>query len=88
MRFLVAFENAAAEFDLGKSPQLALFRNGTSETIPTDGPSGYEAEIAHFIQAVRDSSMPLKATLDDAHLVTRVLSAERQSLKSGQPEKL
>ena len=87
MRFLVAFEHAAAEFDLGRSPQLTLFRNGTSETIPTDGPSGYEAEIAHFIEAVRDPSISLKATLDDAHLVTRVLTAERQSLKSGQPEK-
>jgi predicted dehydrogenase len=79
MRYTVVFEHATAEFDLARTPQLLLYRNGTQEAIPTEGPSGYEAEIAHFVSAVARGAAPseLRATLDDAHVVTLVLESER-----------
>ncbi|MFZ4576546.1 MAG: Gfo/Idh/MocA family protein [Phycisphaerales bacterium] len=90
MRYSVAFEQATAEFDLGRTPQLLLYRNGGSETISTDGPSGYEAEVDHFVRAINAKGWrsPLRATLADAEDVTRILQAERRSTLDGTVERL
>jgi len=77
MRYTVAFERATAEFDLGRSPQLMLYQDGKSETISTDGPSGYDGEVSHLLDVLASGDrLTLRATLADALAVTEILQTE------------
>jgi predicted dehydrogenase len=89
MRYSVTFESATAEFDLSRSPQLLLYRDGGAQPIPTDGPSGYESEVVHIVDAVLNRQPPshLLATVADALAVAHVLDAERRSLATSAPER-
>ena len=53
---------------------------------------GYDAEIRHAVRAAaaaaRGGKPSLAATLQDAALVTEVLTAERQSVETGRPVRL
>lgn len=90
MRYVVIFENATADFDLGRADPLLLIQGG--KTTPVDLPplSGYDLEIRHFVQAIVEHRRPqdLVANMDDAWNVTRTLEAERRSLETGAPVSL
>jgi predicted dehydrogenase len=82
MRYLANFHHATADFDLGRQPQLMVYRNGTSEPIALPSLSGYDLEIRHLVQTILGKNASLGATLTDAIAVADVLDAERRSLET------
>lgn len=88
MRYVANFERATAVFDLsgGESP-VTVYAEGKSERPHLPTISGYQAEVRHFVDAVREKlagGVPkLHATLEDAAIVAEVLEAERKSVETG-----
>jgi predicted dehydrogenase len=80
MRYVAIFENATADFDLSRDPQLLLCRNGKSEPVTVDALSGYDLEIRAIVNAIAGGAHPPLPTLAEAAAVTRLLDAERQSV--------
>jgi len=78
MRYHVQFDEAWAEFDLGASPELRLTRDNETSAIDVGPGSAYEAEIRHFLCAVRGDEAP-RVTLDDAAVAARIIAAEARS---------
>ncbi len=83
MRYVVLFEHATADFDLGRSPQLLIARDGRREAVDLEPISGYDAEIRALLAAIAAGRRELDATIDDAVTVARLLEAERASLETG-----
>lgn len=82
MRYTVCFERATADFDLSRSERLVVSGETGTAAVALSHESGYEAEIRHFVEAVRTGG-PTGVTLEDAVAVARLLEAERESLLSG-----
>jgi len=82
MRYIVVFEHATADFDFGRAPQLLLVRDGKAEPVAIPSASAYELQVQHFLRAITSGSRELRATIDDALGVARLLEAERASLSS------
>lgn len=80
MRFIVVFEGGTADYDLARTPQLLLCRGGGQETIPLEAGAGYDFQVREVLSAIR-SKRPPRATMDEALVVSRVLDAERRSLR-------
>jgi len=83
MRFIVLFEHATADFDLGRNPQLLIARDGKREAVELEPIVGYDGEIRHLLSAIATGRRHLDATIDDAVAVARLLEAERESLETG-----
>ena len=86
MLFTVVFEQATADYDLRRSPQLWLARDGKFEPVDpeeTGRGDGYELEIRHALECVAAGRTDTDATVAEAAELTRVLEAERESLESG-----
>jgi predicted dehydrogenase len=83
MRYIVVFERATADFDFGRTPQLLLVRDGKPETVAIATTSAYELQVQHFLRAITSGSRELRATIEDALGVARLLEAERASLERG-----
>lgn len=85
MRYIVCFERATADFDLGRSPQLQLHRDGASTPVDLPAGAGYDGQIRHILDAILGarSNADLLATIDEAVGVTEMLEAERRSLEGG-----
>lgn len=81
MRYVVLFEHATADFDLGRKDQLLLARDGKQEAIKLDPVTGYDGEIRHLLDAIATGKRDLNATIDEAVSVARLLEAERESLR-------
>ncbi len=81
MRYVVLFEHATADFDLGRKEQLLVARDGKREAIKLEPITGYDGEIRHLLHAVATGSRHLNATIDEAVSVARLLEAERESLR-------
>ncbi|MCC6907493.1 MAG: Gfo/Idh/MocA family oxidoreductase [Phycisphaerales bacterium] len=82
MRYVVLFEHATADFDLGRNPQLLIARNGQRQAVELDAITGYDAEIRHLLDAIATGRRELNATIDDAVAAARLLEAERESLRT------
>lgn len=54
MRYTVAFERATAEFDLGRTPSVMLYREGRGEPVEVPSESAYQIEIDHFLGLVQE----------------------------------
>ena len=80
MGFTVIFEQATAVFSLGSETPLTLAIDGETREIALEDQSGYDGEIRHLLDAVRNQS-PLRATCSEALELTRMLEAERKSLE-------
>ena len=80
MRYLVAFEQAVADFDLTRDPPLLLTRDGRAEPVTLAATSAYDLQAWHLLDAIASGRRPLDATLADAESVARLLEAEQQSL--------
>lgn len=85
MRYVVAFEHATADFDIGRSPKLLLSRDGKCEPVPIEEGAGYDGQIRHLVRIISEGKTPaeLRATLEQAVEVTQILEAERQSFETG-----
>ncbi len=101
MRYTIAFDCATAEFDLGRTPTVMLYRDGKAEPIEFPPESAYHLEIEHFVNEVGRWEDPPRSrkhgaerqtdhgpTLADAVGVARLLEAERRSLHSGRAERV
>lgn len=83
MRYTVVFDRATADFDLGRAPELLLFRGGRGEQVQLpanhDGTplDGYDLEIRHFLAAVSDRRTPLAATIPQAVELLEMLDGVR-----------
>ncbi len=82
MRYVVLFDRATADFDLGRNPQLLIARDGQREAIALDPITGYDGEIRHLLHTIATGQRELNATIDDAVAVARLLEAERESLRT------
>ena len=87
MRFTVNFEQATADFDIGREHQLIVSQDGKAELIDLAG-DGYEAELAYFVECVENGHRPQLVTADDAVTGMRILEAEQRSIESGAIERL
>jgi predicted dehydrogenase len=88
MRFVVCFESATADFDLGREQQLLLCREGESEAVEVDSISGYDGQIRHLLGCIASGRTRADVTPDDAVLALQILEAERASLETGNPVRL
>ncbi len=89
MRYTAVFENATADFDIGRDTPLLLTIDGKFVPVDLPAASGYEGEVAHFLSLVAASKAGKRvnavASLEDAMHVTRLLEAEKESLTRGTP---
>lgn len=86
MRYVVAFEQATAEWDLSRTSSLNVYRDGRADSVELPTLSGYERQVRHLVQAIQAHAADrLAATVEDAVATARLLEAERESLLSGRP---
>ncbi|HRK31665.1 MAG TPA: Gfo/Idh/MocA family oxidoreductase [Tepidisphaeraceae bacterium] len=92
MRFIADFEQATADFDIGRESQLLLCRDGKADAVDTGKLNGYDVEVRHFLAAVKALSAPgsgaggssrLRATLNDAVDVAIILETEAYAAEIG-----
>lgn len=88
MRYTAIFEQATAQFDLAnEGSPLRLYKDGSAITIQLPSISGYEAEAAHMLDGVaaifRGENPHMRASLEDALTVAKILEAERLSQVNG-----
>jgi predicted dehydrogenase len=82
MRYVAEFEHATADFDIGRNPQVTLAADGKSEAVSLDPLNGYDYEVRHLLEAIRDGKSGLIASIHDAVATVRLLEAEVQSVNS------
>lgn len=87
MRYTVVFERATADFDMGRDPELVLYRDGVEQTVEVDPLPGYDHEIRHLLAAIVDPTLALDVTIEDAWRTARLLDAERASQADGAPRR-
>ena len=83
MRFVVCFEHATADFDLGREDQLRLSRDGQAETVDVDTITGYDGQVRHLVDCITERRARADVTAEDAVLAIEILEAERESLETG-----
>lgn len=84
MRFVVSFEGATVDFDLGRDPQLLLCRGGEAGAVEVEPISGYDGQIRHLLTCIGAGRAAAGVTAEDAALSLEVLEAERESLEIGE----
>ena len=83
MRFVVCFERATADFDLGREDQLLLCRDGNAEPVEVEPITGYDAQIRHLLGCIAGGRRQADVTAADAVTAIEILEAERASLETG-----
>jgi predicted dehydrogenase len=83
MQATVVFEQATADFDIGRTPQLELLRRDGVEPIELPDTDGYDGEVRHLLECIATGEGELRVDLEDARALALLLEAERQSLESG-----
>ncbi len=58
MRYVVVFELATADFDLGREPQLLLVRDGAPTPVPLSPLTGYDHQVRHLVAAISQWTEP------------------------------
>jgi predicted dehydrogenase len=86
MRFTAQFQHATADWDLSRDPTLMLAREGRWEPVPVPPETAYQAQVRHMLEAVSaaraNQPFQLRATIEDAETVTKLLHAEKRSLET------
>ncbi len=83
MRYVVCFEEATADFDLGREDQLLLCRDGQAEPIEVEPISGYDGQVRHLLDCIAANRTRADVTPEDAVLALEILEAERESMVTG-----
>ena len=86
MRYTVNFEQATADFDIGREHALIVNTGGAAESVDLSG-DGYEGELAYYIDCIQAGRRPSRVTAADAVAGLRILEAEQRSLESGRIER-
>jgi predicted dehydrogenase len=87
MRYTVNFENATADFDIGREPSLVVSAGGKAEPVVLAG-DGYEGELTYFIDCIQSGRKPTLVTAADAVAGLEILEAEQRSIESGKVERV
>jgi predicted dehydrogenase len=80
MRYVAIFEQATADFDLTRHPQLVLCRDGRAEPVNLPPLTGYDVQLRHIVEAINEGRTSTLAGLSDAAAVTELLDRERASV--------
>lgn len=83
MRYTANFENATADYDLGREKPLMLYQNGAGEAVECAAGFGYVGELRYFLECVTRGQPPAVVTADDAVRSIRMVEAEVRSARSG-----
>ncbi len=84
MNFTVTFEEATADYRLGREHVLTLYRGDDPEPVEISDLNGYDGEVRDLLMAIGRGDRETVATLDEAVALTRMLEAEGESLRTGQ----
>ncbi|MEM9559106.1 MAG: Gfo/Idh/MocA family oxidoreductase [Planctomycetota bacterium] len=85
MRFVVEFERGVADFDLARDPALLVHDASGSRTPELKSGTGYDHEVRHAVRLAAGLETVPIATMREAADVTRILEAERDSIRVGGP---
>lgn len=86
MLYTVNFEKATATFDIGRKDPLMLYEIGKDAVaVQCEPEMGYYHEIKYFLECVKSNTMPAHATFADAAESVKIVLAEVQSVRTGQP---
>jgi len=86
MGYTVNFEEATAVFDMAATNPLNLYVAGEDvRAIPLASGMGYDYEIGYFLDCIRKGEAPEVVTLEDAANAVRLVEAEVESARTGQP---
>lgn len=86
MQYTVNFEKATAVFDIAFKDQLTLHEVGKdSQVITCEAGMGYDHELAYFLNCIESGTPPTHASFADAADSVKIVLAEVQSVKTGQP---
>jgi predicted dehydrogenase len=86
MRYRVRFEHATAVFELGAATPLRVHRDGAApEAIVIPGGTGYDGEVAHFLDCIEHGRAPSVVTLADGARAVALIEAERRSVREAAP---
>jgi predicted dehydrogenase len=90
MGFTLYCDRATLDFDLARGAgALRVDAPGKKPRIlQLKGPDGYGAEIAYFVNCVRQGRPPKTVTAADALTALEICEAEEKSLRSGRLVKL
>lgn len=84
MRYTVVFEHATADFDINRTDQLLLYRDGTSEPVKMEPGTGYDGEVRHVLSLIQHqragASIEQRATVKEAASVIHMLETMRSQL--------
>ncbi|MCC6424591.1 MAG: Gfo/Idh/MocA family oxidoreductase [Phycisphaerales bacterium] len=83
MRYTINFENATADYDLGRSDTLLLSHQGKSEPVRTNGNTGYAEELGYFVNCVKKGEKPSIVNASDAVPGLKIVEAEGKSIREG-----
>ncbi|MCB0065706.1 MAG: YeeE/YedE family protein [Caldilineaceae bacterium] len=86
MRYRVRFEEATAVFELGAETPLRVHRDGAGpEAIAIPSGTGYDGEVAHFLDCIEHRRPPSVVTLADGARAVALIEAERRSVREAAP---
>jgi predicted dehydrogenase len=83
MQYAVKFEKATVIHDIGAEQPLKVHQGAETEAVELEG-DGYAAELAYFLECVREGKTPEIVTAADAVASLRLVEAEQQSIETGQ----
>ncbi|MDG2054007.1 MAG: Gfo/Idh/MocA family oxidoreductase [Phycisphaerales bacterium] len=84
MGYRVAFESGIAEYQLGREQPLIFIKSdGDQQIIELSDQTGYEAEVAHFLDCVESRKNSSVVTAEDGAESLRLIDAELSSIETG-----
>jgi predicted dehydrogenase len=82
MSYIANFDKATVIYDHQSEPRLVMHHGGKTDTVNIAPGTGYDHEIAHFVDCALTGKTPI-VTLDDAAESISVVEAERESAQAG-----
>lgn len=87
MQYTVNFEKATAVYDIALPQPLTLIRQGHApENIAIASGMGYEYELDYLLNCLESGKVPDRVTFPDAAESVKIINAEIQSVRLGQPQ--
>ncbi len=78
------FRAGGVSVEMAGTNTLEVYEAGNAYTLEAEGGDLYEAQIAYFVDCVRNNKAPEVGTPQQARLAVRVANAARESLETGQ----
>ncbi len=88
MGYTANFENATAEFRVGRDDALMVTQDGKTEAMAVPEEDGYVQEMAYFIKCVTNGEQPKVVTANDAVMSIKICEAEAKSVETGEVVRL